>query len=659
MVTIYGKSDIYKFKIKIEDEDNIKAFDFLQVKDEELRVLCYVTNISREKNLLLGECRIIGQNIDGILKGIKIPLSNDSIIEIADSKFIKKIIGISTSEKDFLGYLDEHEDIKINLNLKKLITKHLAVLAKSGAGKSYTVGVILEEIMKKEVPILIIDPHSEYGSIKDENDNEKDISRLKYFGLKPRGFKTTLKEFTPNLKLNPNGEEIKLDISKLKSNDLMNLMPQKLTTAGQSLIINTLNNMGGKIDFDGLIFNLANEESTAKWPIINSLEQVKKYKIFSDKPTKFENIIKYGRASILSLKGCDPNISEIFVSQLLTQLFEDRKSEKIPPFFLVIEEAHNFCPERSLGEVKSSKIIRTIAAEGRKFGLGLCVITQRPAKIDKNVISQCSTQIILKLTNPADLKAVISSSEGVNSDSEQEIQALNIGSCLLTGLVDLPLKINVRPRISKHGGETVDIKLNYEKNIEEIPKEIKPKNNNLSMFEILDVEFSKNKKILLVPILNLKLKVKEKIISIYINKLNFSIIKSFSNYLDEKLNVKIFDLSETQKKIMKDLLKLNDNFNPNTLLENPEYNYSQINKTCEFFEQNNFIRKEDKNYKFDKIKNLANIENYSNNINIKLEEIEIEEKYTEKISTEKIKSFFSPFFEIEETKDVFVVFNKE
>ena len=127
-----------------------------------------------------------------------------------------------------------------------------------------------------------------------------------------------------------------------------------------------------------------------------------------------------------------------------------------------MEEAHNFCPERALGETKASKIIRTVAAEGRKFGLGLCIISQRPAKVDKNVISQCTTQILLKMTNPNDLRSVISSSEGVSSDSEGEIQKLNIGTCLLTGVIDIPLKVNIRPRISKHGGETVDITLPYE-----------------------------------------------------------------------------------------------------------------------------------------------------------------------------------------------------
>ena len=64
---------------------------------------------------------------------------------------------------------------------------------------------------------------------------------------------------------------------------------------------------------------------------------------------------------------------------------------------MIVEEAHNYCPQQ--GQVATSRIMKTIAGEGRKFGLGMGIITQRPAKVDKNVLSQCNTQIILKVTN--------------------------------------------------------------------------------------------------------------------------------------------------------------------------------------------------------------------------------------------------------------------
>ena len=103
-------------------------------------------------------------------------------------------------------------------------------------------------------------------------------------------------------------------------------------------------------------------------------------------------------------------------------------------------------------------IATTIASEGRKFGLGLMVISQRPAKIDKNVLSQCGTQIILKVTNPNDLKAITASIEGLTGGMEQDIPGLPIGTAMVVGAgIQTPMLVDVRPRESRHGGASVQI----------------------------------------------------------------------------------------------------------------------------------------------------------------------------------------------------------
>jgi predicted transcriptional regulator len=462
LASLYGKSDIYKFRIEIRG--NIKSFDFLQVKHQDNGgVLCQVTNIIRDRHLLLGDCKVIGYRDAGVLKNIRTPFEQNSQVLLATDTFIEKTIGLNTDDKNFIGVIEHHPNLKINLDLKKAITKHIAILAKSGAGKSYTVGVILEEVMKKNIPIVILDPHNEYSSLKYPNSNEKDVKRLDKFGLKPEGFLGRVEEFSPAPDLNPQAKPINLDINLLTPQTLVDSMPQKLSPAQQNIIFNVLaNSATGRIDIDEIIFNVSAEESNAKWSLISQLEQLKQLKLYSDNPVPLTDIVKFKQCSIISLKGVDPFVSETFVAGLLNNLFEARKKDEIPPFLLVLEEAHNFCPERSLGEKKASKVIRTIAGEGRKFGLGLCLISQRPAKVDKNVVSQCTTQILLKMTNPNDLKSVIQSSEGVGNDSEEEIQKLNIGTCLLTGVIDIPLKLNIRPRISKHGGESVDVTMSYE-----------------------------------------------------------------------------------------------------------------------------------------------------------------------------------------------------
>ena len=97
-------------------------------------------------------------------------------------------------------------------------------------------------------------------------------------------------------------------------------------------------------------------------------------------------------------------------------------------------------------------------------------VSKEAARVDKSVLSQCSTQLIMKVTNPNDLKAISNSVEGINADSEKEIQNLPIGSALVSGIVDIPLFVNIRTRMSKHGGDAVDI-LDEQKDVLEEIKE--------------------------------------------------------------------------------------------------------------------------------------------------------------------------------------------
>jgi DNA helicase HerA-like ATPase len=125
---------------------------------------------------------------------------------------------------------------------------------------------------------------------------------------------------------------------------------------------------------------------------------------------------------------------------------------------VVVEEAHNFCPEKGFMKTTSSDILRAIASEGRKFGLGLLIISQRPAKVDKNVLSQCNTQIIMRVTNPNDIRAITKSLAGIRSELEEEIKRLPPGIAVFVS-PDIPraVMVQVRARKSKHGGASRDI----------------------------------------------------------------------------------------------------------------------------------------------------------------------------------------------------------
>jgi DNA helicase HerA-like ATPase len=88
----------------------------------------------------------------------------------------------------------------------------------------------------------------------------------------------------------------------------------------------------------------------------------------------------------------------------------------------------------------------------------MMVISQRPARIDKNVLSQCNTQIVLKVTNPNDLQAIRKGLEGISVEAEAEIKRLPPGvAMIVSGDIERPIVVEIRARKSRHGGKSVSV----------------------------------------------------------------------------------------------------------------------------------------------------------------------------------------------------------
>lgn len=445
---ITGRVTTSEFNFLVEE--NPQKFDYVQVYHREYGyVLCQIVEIERKEGETKAKCTILGYLDQGRVKPIRTPFEPGCEVLPAEDSFIQDVVKLDNESGAYLGFL-EGKRIPIHMDLNKLLTKHVAILAKSGAGKSYTVGVLLEEIMEKKVPLLLIDPHGEHSAMKYPNDKDD----LESFGIVKKGFLDQIEEYG-DTSITPDLRPLKLQ-EKMSTQELLHLLPAKLSANQQNVLYAALKNVE-EPTFVSILQALELEENNAKYSVINIIDYLYNLGIFSQSNTPYEELVQSGRCSIINLKGIEPQMQEIIASKLLSDLFELRKKGKIPPFFTFIEEAHIFAPERSFGETKASRILRTIASEGRKFGLGLGVVSQRPARVDKSVLSQCSTQLILKVTNPNDLRAISASVEGLTPESEKEIINLPIGTALVTGVVDVPLFVSVRPRKSRHGGEAVDM----------------------------------------------------------------------------------------------------------------------------------------------------------------------------------------------------------
>jgi DNA helicase HerA-like ATPase len=473
---IYGNVGTAEFECQINA--NVEKTDYIQVNHQTIgAVLGQVDSIERRTDLSLEKAKriangepmeidekvtarisVIGYRDErSLLQAPRTPFKAGEFIFRAEDELIRKVIGLKEDKEGgaYVGLLSGH-DIKVYVDINSLVQKHLSVLAKTGGGKSYVTGVIIEELMKHNVTTLIIDPHGEYGSMKEPG---KEAITSRNFDINPRGYASKIQEFASDTRLNKDAKPLRFTLSNLSARnllDLTNIKNVRTYLAPLRKAIDILGTSKGDYTIEDIIRILETDEETPLGALINELDYLREVEIFADKGTKMEELIKKGKTTIINLKGTPPDIQALIVNRISTYLFELRKQDKIPPLMMVVEESHNFCPQQ--GVVASSKIFRTIASEGRKFGLGLCVVSQRPAKVDKNVLSQCNTQIILKVTNPNDLKAITASVEGLTTGMMDEIQRLPIGTAIITGVkITMPLFVEIRPRETKHGGESVTI----------------------------------------------------------------------------------------------------------------------------------------------------------------------------------------------------------
>ena len=173
-----------------------------------------------------------------------------------------------------------------------------------------------------------------------------------------------------------------------------------------------------------------------------------KFEELPDAGTEPEKIIAKGQLSILYLKGYENLPASAIVSILLENLFRHRQEveEEIPPFLTIIEEAHNFIPSRSEDKdhLPSVETIRKVITEGRKFGTGIMIISQRPSRLDETIASQCNSQIIFRMVNQKDQRATTRDSETLSVDDSKQLPNLANGQGIISGQVvnfSLPVQI--------------------------------------------------------------------------------------------------------------------------------------------------------------------------------------------------------------------------
>ncbi|MFA4855859.1 MAG: ATP-binding protein [archaeon] len=432
-------NDVVKTNRYFERADSVKEFESSgHAMSEQFPTL--------EWEYLVAKTKPLGVFSDTATKRVTFPPSPGTRVRIASNENLERFLNFDKEAGLLLGEV-EHHNLPVKLSMSSLLKKHLAILALSGGGKSHCVSVIFEELLdrKKEngrIATIVFDPHGEYSS----------------FALPPKD--SGKKDYSGKTKL-VNVNDIKIGVPKLSVGIVSGIIPGLSGPQKRDLgrILNELKKQMkeglGPFDLNDLRDAILRDESikeNSKGPLLGWLVALHELRLFgkTDNPSIID-LIKPGQLTVIDLSDTiDLKKKQVIVSYFAQRIFNERRRKAIPPFLMVFEEAHQWAPERVSSEAAISRsIIRTLAREGRKFGASICLVSQRPVQLDTTTLSQCNTNIILRITNPYDLKHISESSEGLDSKSTDMITSLRVGEALIVGeATHFPLFFKVRQRKS-------------------------------------------------------------------------------------------------------------------------------------------------------------------------------------------------------------------
>ena len=179
------------------DEIQIREQDYLIISNNknggEKKVLVKITSLSQDKqNELKGEAKILGEYVEGIYKltPCRIPVSINAQAEIPPKGLISKIISFKGDDGIYLGDLITSPDnTDPYLLSRRFLERHVLCVASTGAGKSYSIGVLIEEILLhfKDASVILFDLHNEYWGLSQKNTSEE-VTYLSMKDYSPRGF---------------------------------------------------------------------------------------------------------------------------------------------------------------------------------------------------------------------------------------------------------------------------------------------------------------------------------------------------------------------------------------------------------------------------------------------------------------------------------------
>lgn len=377
---------------------------------------------------------------------------------------------------------------------------HVVLIAgKRGSGKSYTLGVLTEEIsslpkeVSQNIASLIFDTMGIYWTMKYKNEKDKEL--LQEWGLKSKNLPVKVfvpfgfyEEFTERGV--PVDESFALDPAELEPEDWtitfgLNLINPVAVLIERTLI--KLKDSKKSFTLEKVIEELSKDKKSEKETInaaIGLFEAADNWGIFAKekmKPTKIKELVKGGSTSVLDLSSYNSigafNVRALVISLLSRKIFQERmaarrkeemksiergldysgfqEKKEDPLVWLFIDEAHEFLPLNE--KIISTDALIQILREGRQPGISLVLATQQPGKIHTDVMTQSDIVISHRVTSKPDIEALNNMMQTYLTKTIQgymnDLPSLKGSAIILDDNSERIYPMRIHPRFTWHGGE--------------------------------------------------------------------------------------------------------------------------------------------------------------------------------------------------------------
>jgi DNA helicase HerA-like ATPase len=378
---------------------------------------------------LIGEIR----KHDGVLRfqrGIEsYPKIGDGAVLVSEQE-LRIVYGAADIDRAHIGDLQQSTSIGVHVNIDDLVSRHFAVLGTTGVGKSSGVAIILQKVLsvRPNLRIFLIDPHNEYGQCFGDKAQVLNPRNLRlpfwlfnfeeivdiFFGGRP-GLEEEVEILSEVIPL-AKGAYLQYrgaDRALAKKRDPKNAGFTADTPVPYRIedLIDLLDERMGKLE---------NRSSRAvHHKLLSRIQTVRNHPRYA---FMFENANLGGDTmadilaqlfrlppdgkpmTIMQLAGFPAEVIDAVVSVLCRMAFDfGLWSDGVAPLLFVCEEAHRYAPADSkLGFGPTRRALSRIAKEGRKYGVYLGLVSQRPSEIDPTIMSQCSSLFVMRLSNDRD-----------------------------------------------------------------------------------------------------------------------------------------------------------------------------------------------------------------------------------------------------------------